>query len=233
MGWGCGSIYRTSSYSSDFEFFFFLLQMDFSFIGKAQFRRATLSCDSSYCHIRFNIIVLASFLNFRWQSFTIVTVSYLSWHGKIARHLKHIETNPSQPALIVKFSKPSGILGERGDIQSPPSHGLVGIDTPSQQCLLYKIVFRWRFVILKCSAVQKQAQKCENVPAMFHGPKWRGALKRAGRKKELRLFGHVFHVHQGVDLLSLVVVDVKLLRLLSAHAVNVLKFGTPKKERKP
>ena len=28
---------------------FFLLQMHFSFIGKAQFRRATLFCDSSYC----------------------------------------------------------------------------------------------------------------------------------------------------------------------------------------
>ena len=31
-----------------FYFFFFLLQMHFSFIGKAQFRRATLSCDSAY-----------------------------------------------------------------------------------------------------------------------------------------------------------------------------------------
>ena len=29
-------------------FFFLLLQMHFRFIGKAQFRRATLFCDSSY-----------------------------------------------------------------------------------------------------------------------------------------------------------------------------------------
>ena len=46
-GWGWRSKYRTSSYSSDFAFIF-LLQMHFSFIGKAQFRRATLFCDSSY-----------------------------------------------------------------------------------------------------------------------------------------------------------------------------------------
>ena len=31
-----------------FFLFFVLLQMRFSFIGKAQFRRATLSCDNSY-----------------------------------------------------------------------------------------------------------------------------------------------------------------------------------------
>ena len=32
-------------------FFFFFFQMHFSFIGKAQFRRATLFCDSSYFQI--------------------------------------------------------------------------------------------------------------------------------------------------------------------------------------
>ena len=48
MGWGWRSKYRTSSFSSDFELDFFLPQMHFSFIGKARFRRATLSCDSSY-----------------------------------------------------------------------------------------------------------------------------------------------------------------------------------------
>ena len=48
MGWGSGSKYRTSSYSSDFEFFlffssfFFMLQMPFIFIGNARFRRATV-----------------------------------------------------------------------------------------------------------------------------------------------------------------------------------------------
>ena len=51
MGGAGGIKYRTSSYSSDFEFiffFFFWLQMYFSFIGKAQFRRATMFWDSSY-----------------------------------------------------------------------------------------------------------------------------------------------------------------------------------------
>ena len=43
-----GSKYRTSSYSSDFVFISFLLQMHFSFIGKALFRRATMFCNSSY-----------------------------------------------------------------------------------------------------------------------------------------------------------------------------------------
>ena len=32
-----------------FFFFFFFCQRLFNFIGKARFRRATLSCDSSYC----------------------------------------------------------------------------------------------------------------------------------------------------------------------------------------
>ena len=48
MGWGWRSKYRTSSYSSNFEFIFFLFQMHFSFIGKAQFRQATMFCKSSY-----------------------------------------------------------------------------------------------------------------------------------------------------------------------------------------
>ena len=48
MGWGWRSKYRTSLYSSDFEFIVFLLQMHFNFIVKVQFRRAILFCDSSY-----------------------------------------------------------------------------------------------------------------------------------------------------------------------------------------
>ena len=52
MGWGWRSKYRTSSYSCDFEFIF-LLQMHFSFIGKAQSRRAMLFCDSSYFYFSF------------------------------------------------------------------------------------------------------------------------------------------------------------------------------------
>ena len=36
------------SRSSDFSAFIFCSEKRFSFIGKAQFRRATLSCDSSY-----------------------------------------------------------------------------------------------------------------------------------------------------------------------------------------
>ena len=48
LGWGWRSKFRTSSYSSDFEFFLFFFPSNaFGFFGKAQFRRAMLSCDSS------------------------------------------------------------------------------------------------------------------------------------------------------------------------------------------
>ena len=48
MGWGWRSKYRTSSYSSNFQFIFLCASNALSFIGKAQLRRATLFCDSSY-----------------------------------------------------------------------------------------------------------------------------------------------------------------------------------------
>ena len=40
------------SRSSDFSSFIFCSEKHFSFIGKAQFRRATLSCDSSYFSLK-------------------------------------------------------------------------------------------------------------------------------------------------------------------------------------
>ena len=49
MGWGWSQNTEHPHTLAIFSsFFFFLLQMHFSFIGKAQFMRATLFCDSFY-----------------------------------------------------------------------------------------------------------------------------------------------------------------------------------------
>ena len=59
------------SWSSDFSSFIFCSETHFSFIGKAQFRRATLSCDSSYLlYVR-----CKSGVTFIWSCFRDVQIS--------------------------------------------------------------------------------------------------------------------------------------------------------------
>ena len=44
------------SWSSDFSSFIFCCEKHFSFIGKAQFRQARLSCDSSYLPVKSQVM---------------------------------------------------------------------------------------------------------------------------------------------------------------------------------
>ena len=53
--------------SSDLSFFNFCSEKHFSFIGKARFRRATLSCDSSYFLCKSSTFTIISAKMYRWS----------------------------------------------------------------------------------------------------------------------------------------------------------------------
>ena len=102
------------SWSSDFSSFSFCSEKHFSFIGKARFRRATLSCDSSYCTGNGSCkgpryigrkIPKTKTITCQWNNICLIfemfksTFHYMTW---LSSHLSQI--SPDRPLDKVKYN---------------------------------------------------------------------------------------------------------------------------------